>query len=48
MDGIMNMLNKILCLIGLHKWEYVFDNNIFPFTPYKYCKHCGKIKTNFN
>ena len=47
MVGIMNMLSKILCLIGLHKWEYVFDNNIFPFTPYKYCKHCGKVKANW-
>lgn len=44
----MNMLSDILCFIGLHKWEYVLENKIFPFTPYKYCKHCGKIKTNFD
>lgn len=48
MDGIMNMLSKILCLIGLHKWDYKIDNKVFPFTPYKYYKYCGEIKTNFD
>ena len=47
MDGIMNMLSKILCFIGLHKWEYKIDNKIFPFIPYAYCKRCGKIKANW-
>lgn len=44
---ISKLLGKILCLCGLHKWMFVEDNNIFPFTPYKYCKRCGKLKTNF-
>lgn len=44
----MRYIGLILCLFGKHKWEYVLDNNIFPFVPYKYCKRCGKIKTNFD
>lgn len=47
MGGIMNMLSNILCLIGLHKWEYKIDNKVFPFIPYKYCKRCGKVKANW-
>ena len=44
---ISKLLGKILCLCGLHKWMFVADNNIFPFTPYEYCERCGKLKTNF-
>lgn len=36
-------MKRILCWLGLHNWEYTFENKIFPFTPYKYCKRCGKI-----
>lgn len=39
-------MKKILCFLGLHDWKYVLKNMIFPFTPYKYCKRCGKIKLN--
>lgn len=31
--------------MGIHKWEYITNNKIFPFTPYKYCKRCSEIKT---
>lgn len=41
-------MKKILCWLGIHDWEYVLENNIFPFTPYRYCKRCGKIRMNFN
>ena len=33
----------VLCGLGIHQWEYIGDNKIFPFTPYKCCKNCGKI-----
>jgi hypothetical protein len=48
MKRISKFLGFILCFIGIHKWEYVLDNKIFPYTPYKYCKRCGQIKTNFD
>jgi hypothetical protein len=35
-------MKRILCLLDLHDWEYVLENNIFPFTSYKYCSRCGK------
>ena len=37
-------MKRILCFLGLHDWEYIFENRIFPFTPYECCKRCGKIK----
>ena len=38
-------MKRILCWLGIHDWEYIFENRIFPFTSYKYCKRCGKIKS---
>lgn len=40
-------LGFLLCCIGIHKWEFITDNKIFPFTHYKYCKRCGQININF-
>lgn len=37
-------MKRILCWFGIHNWKYVSDNKIFPFTLYKYCKRCYKIK----
>lgn len=44
----MKYLNLILCFFGVHKWKYVDDNKIFPFTCYIYCERCGKIKITQN
>ena len=45
----MKIIRWILCnCLGIHKWEYIYDNKVFPFAPYKYCKYCGKIKTDFD
>ena len=41
----MGYLGLILCFLGIHKWDYVFDNKVFPFTHYRYCKRCGKVTT---
>ena len=41
-------MKRILCWLGLHDWEYVIENNIFPFTPYKYCKSAVKLSQIFN
>lgn len=44
----MEVIRRILCnVFGIHSWEYVVDNKIFPYTPYAYCKHCGKINCKF-
>lgn len=44
----MKVIRWILCnVFGIHSWKYVVDNKIFPYTPYGYCKHCGKINCNF-
>lgn len=43
---MIKILGRILCFIGIHRWEYVTDNKVFPFIPYTYCKRCGKIKVN--
>ena len=39
-------MKRILCWLGLHDWEWRcgFENKIYPFIPYKYCKRCGKMK----
>lgn len=39
-----NKKKHFLCKIGIHKWRYVFENYIFPFTNYKVCQRCGKHK----
>lgn len=43
-------MKRILCWLGIHDWEWKsgLENKIYPFTPYKYCKRCGKIKLEGN
>ena len=42
------MVNRLLCMIGFHDWEYKKDKSIiFVFEttyPYKLCKNCGETK----
>lgn len=46
--AVKRFFGLVLCFFGIHKWQYVIDNRIFPFTPYKHCKYCGKIKCTFD
>lgn len=38
-------MKHILCILGFHKWGYVYDNKVFPFTHYRHCERCGKVAT---
>ncbi len=42
------MINKLLCFVGLHDWEYREDEAILFFIrniyPYKICIKCGITK----
>ena len=43
--GKDNMVNRLLCMIGLHDWEYKIDSIIYQIVyPHRVCQKCGITK----
>ena len=39
------MVNRLLCMIGLHDWEYKIDSIIYQIVyPHRVCQKCGITK----
>ena len=41
---MLELINKIKCLLGFHKWEYYTIEGVFNRYKYRRCKVCGKIQ----